>query len=312
VAVLTGEIVVLNEITILSYDKKIVNKRKTGKYTFFQLEDGSEISSSQLYKERISIKCHMCGSCFEINFYQGKNGLLKRKYKCFVCLTTGSNNPFYGKKHSEEFKNKLSVERKGKWYIGSKNKMYGRCIWRELSFDKLQKAKDKLRRSCSGKRNGFYGMCHSDEVKKILSVKSKAYIDNNPDHLKKMIECSLKKQSSGFKSKIEIRVEEELFGRKIKHKYSKILHRKYQYDFFINENILLEVHGDYWHANPLFYGPGKKPLNHRQKYKIEQDSKKKEFAEKYGYRIFYIWETEIKNNNFSVMDKIEGLINGQI
>lgn len=37
------------------------------------------------------------------------------------------------------------------------------------------------------------------------------------------------------------------------------------------------------------------------------DEKKKKYADEYGYKIFYIWENEIKSGNFSVLDKIKKL-----
>ena len=40
----------------------------------------------------------------------------------------GNNNPFFGRRHSKEFKEKLSSERRGKWYIGENNPMYGKNI----------------------------------------------------------------------------------------------------------------------------------------------------------------------------------------
>jgi G:T-mismatch repair DNA endonuclease (very short patch repair protein) len=126
-------------------------------------------------------------------------------------------------------------------------------------------------------------------------------MSDNPDHVKKMTEASLRRQRKGLKTKIESKVEKKLIKLKIQNKYSKILHRKYQYDFIIGDDILLEVHGDYWHANPNIYGNGKKKINETQKFKIKQDKKKKEFAIKYGYRIYYIWESEINNNDFKVI-----------
>lgn len=52
----------------------------------------------------------------------------------------------------------------------------------------------------------------------------------------------------------------------------------------------------------------KKTLNERQKYKVSMDKKKKEFAKKYGYKIFYIWEHDIKNNNFEILKEIKNAI----
>ena len=106
---------------------------------------------------------------------------------------------------------------------------------------------------------------------------------------------------------------QELEKRKLDFKYSVIINFK-QFDFGNKlYRILLEVNGDYWHGNPLFYGLGKnkKPLNETQKNKIQVDISKKEFAQKHNITLFTIWENEIKNNNFSVIDTIERLINNE-
>lgn len=49
---------------------------------------------------------------------------------------------------------------------------------------------------------------------------------------------------------------------------------------------------------------GKKKLNNIQKGKIEKDKIKKEFAEKHNFKIIYIWESEINNNDFSKLDEL--------
>jgi very-short-patch-repair endonuclease len=40
-----------------------------------------------------------------------------------------------------------------------------------------------------------------------------------------------------------------------------------------------------------------------------KDELKKEIAKKYGFKLFYIWENEIKNGDFSVLDKIKEVYN---
>ena len=164
--------------------------------------------------------------------------------------------------------------------------------------------------SLSGCKNPFYNKTHTDEVRKTISRKNKQYIQDHPEALERLKQQGIKSienQSKGLKTSIEKIVEEELNKRNIKHKYSRILHRKYQYDFIIGDNILLEVMGDYWHGNPLIYGNenGRRKLSERQKFKIQRDEEKKMFAEKYGYKIYYIWEKDIKNKDFKILEKIK-------
>jgi len=87
--------------------------------------------------------------------------------------------------------------------------------------------------------------------------------------------------------------------------------RKFQFDFIIGEDILLEVQGDFWHANPKIYGGSKKQLYPVQHKKIKLDIIKNAYAKEYGYKIFYIWEDEINRGDFSVIDQIESLASKQ-
>jgi G:T-mismatch repair DNA endonuclease (very short patch repair protein) len=74
--------------------------------------------------------------------------------------------------------------------------------------------------------------------------------------------------------------------------------RRY-YDFLFPElRIVLEVNGDYWHGNPLLYKSGDIINSVYGKIKVdvlwEKDRKKREFAENRGYRVIYLWESEMK------------------
>jgi hypothetical protein len=51
----------------------------------------------------------------------------------------------------------------------------------------------------------------------------------------------------------------------------------------------------------------KKQLNETQKYKIELDKIKLETASKNGYKIIYLWETDIKNEKFKNILKDYGV-----
>lgn len=71
------------------------------------------------------------------------------------------------------------------------------------------------------------------------------------------------------------------------------------YDLFIKEeNLLIEINGDYWHANPKKFNendfikyPGKII---KAKEKWIEDEEKRKIAVQNGYRIIYFWEDELK------------------
>lgn len=74
------------------------------------------------------------------------------------------------------------------------------------------------------------------------------------------------------------------------------------YDFKIKGNILIEVDGDYFHANPKKYN--KNDLNEMQINNIENDKVKTAVAQDNNYTLLRFWEDDIKNN----IEYVENLI----
>jgi len=85
-------------------------------------------------------------------------------------------------------------------------------------------------------------------------------------------------------------------------------------DFFLPKyNCILEVYGDYWHANPMKYGEGLKELTDRQiKQKRKDVLKQEKVTKEYNYNFYYIWEYDIKNNLEYSMNKFFKYINSKI
>ena len=131
-----------------------------------------------------------------------------------------------------------------------------------------------------------------EKISKEISVRSK-------NRWAKMSECEKTyfiQKITNFKSKLEQRVYEAIVKLNPKRQY---WIGRMSYDFKISKNIILEVNGDYWHANPKKYKEDdiilypKKGLK-KAKSIWEKDRLKKETAEKFGYKVFYLWENEIK------------------
>jgi G:T-mismatch repair DNA endonuclease (very short patch repair protein) len=125
-----------------------------------------------------------------------------------------------------------------------------------------------------GDKNGMYGKTHTPEaIRKIF------------EHRKM--------------NKLEKKVADYLDSKNV----------DYTFQFFINEdgvcksydfkwnNIILEVHGDYWHG-----GKGVKKHVHNVEEIQENDILKKEMAESRGYTVITVWEHEI-NNNIKLINK---------
>lgn len=71
----------------------------------------------------------------------------------------------------------------------------------------------------------------------------------------------------------------------------------YAVDNYLSEhNLIIEVMGDYWHANPQKYNKDKYPLNSKQLDGIHRDKLKHSYIfNHYGINILYLWEYDVVN-----------------
>lgn len=80
------------------------------------------------------------------------------------------------------------------------------------------------------------------------------------------------------------------------------------YDFLIENKFILEVNGDYWHANPKYYNKDYIVVSGSSQKKAEDiwlyDKIKRELAIENGYRFFVIWEQELISMSDKEMSQI--------
>lgn len=322
-----------------SYNNKKIKDIIFIKYKkMFLMDDNSTIPANGT---SVQIFCKKCQKYVKINF---ANRYEKKEFICNSCRLSGENNPFFGKKHSEEFKRRLSQERKGVYFVGEKNPMYGKRSEDFMSEEAIKLKRLKQSLAFKGEKNPMYGKTlksvlseekyekwkrnvkehgfHSfsfekqQEIRKKISDRQKKLKENDPIGYSKMKAkggiASKNKAVNYKKTKPEIKVEQYLIQNNVNYDYSCIMgsgKRCFQYDFIIHKKrILIEVQGNYWHGDPNKYNndgtDGKRKLNDTQKQNIEKDLLKKQFAEEKGFKIIYIWETEINNNNFSKLQEI--------
>lgn len=141
--------------------------------------------------------------------------------------------------------------------------------------------------------------------KKFLSRKGKEVWANlTDDQRNTWLENSILKseQREGFfTSKMESRVQVALSNSYIKSKHQFEIRsekRRYYFDFRLDKtNVLIEVNGDYWHANPNKYKAKQKLNFHGKLFKAEdiwdRDKDKRLAAEKRGFVVLYLWEEDI-------------------
>jgi len=113
-----------------------------------------------------------------------------------------------------------------------------------------------------------------------------------------------------FDSKLETRIAVLLDILQISYQRQFWIKRK-SYDFKIhNTNVIIEVQGDFWHANPEIYKDDDL-LNFGDRiWKASElwynDLIKKNDAESIGYKVIYFWEQEINElNDFQLMKLVE-------
>lgn len=281
----------------------IVKFQKEGKFTFAILENGLKFCNKDLKKGILESQCHDCKHWFKkITYWHIKNTY----FRCQSCNKSGERNYWYGKHRSQETKEKIGKLNKINC-AGSKNPFYGKTH----SIETRLKLSKKLTGLFSGKKNPFYGKKHSLESRRKMSIGNKEFFRLHPERIEQIRQRMLKKLSENkYKmTSIERKVKEYLTKLNIKHKYN-FIHKNYQYDFLLLDfNIVIEVQGDYWHANPAKYGEGKRVINDRQKFKIKRDQLKKTSILASGYQIVYLWESDINKNNYTVLERA---LNGKI
>jgi G:T-mismatch repair DNA endonuclease (very short patch repair protein) len=199
-----------------------------------------------------------------------------RNALCATCKNAGEKNPFFGKKHSDKSKKQNSESRKGK-ACGDKNAMSNPEYRKRVSVALKEKYD-------SGDLDFLKKIQSENAIKNQANGKLKyAPISNAEKEFRKILE------SLGYKT-------EPQFGI-----------GSLRYDIFLTDfNTLIEYNGDYWHCNPNKY---KSDYYNKKKSMFawelwNRDKKKKELAEKNGYKLFTIWESDYKFNKQIEINKI--------
>lgn len=290
----------------IRYTKYYMPNKRT-KYLVSE-DEANSIQLKELKQYLIDIVCSQCLKCTTTHY---KSRFIYKPYLCHSCSITGFRNGFFGKKHSADSINKQQIAKFGK-NIGSDNPMYNKS-WKtivkakmtELQYAEYIKVRSETAsKRVSGRLNPFYGKSHSEKTRKILSDKNKVYALNPIVKEKQRLAAINRMKSGKYKMTVPEKIMKKLLVElDVEHHYNYVLHKKYQYDFRLpNSNILIEVHGDYWHCNPKFYPNG--AISDRQKFKIQRDSEKLKYAVDNGYRIMYFWEYDLKNNINQIKERI--------
>jgi hypothetical protein len=188
--------------------------------------------------------------------------------KCSIESQLGEGNPFYGKKHAKESKEKISKSRKGK-AMGSDNAMLN-PIHRE----------------------------------KLTQIMKKKWENGEMEHFRKISSETLKKtrREGKIKSIIRSKKEKEIIE-DIKNMGYDVID-SFRVDTKICDmylptlNLIIEYNGDYWHCNPIKYTEDYfhqvKGMTARELW--DYDNKKIDLIKSEGYNLEVVWENDLKQN----------------
>ena len=201
----------------------------------------------------------------------------------------------YGSTRSE-FKSKIAQK---VWHTYSDESRKERCI----------NARKLANANCLKNR----GMLHTD----YLSIVQKQSWDRlTPEDRQNRIKNykSNNEKFCGGVSRIETQVLDvlETLCPIIRQKWIRSNGHSKNYDaHIIGTNVLVEINGDYWHANPLIYNTGEYISYPGGKVLVDsiwdRDKFKKDLAESFGYKVISIWENDINHTQDIaklLMDKI--------
>lgn len=254
-------------------EKKLIRKKDRCKKLNYTFDDNF------YYVERI------CPTCDNIVITKSKTKIIacrnhynkiNKKTSCKNCLTLlncGSNNPFFGKKHTKETISKISKSRKGK-ATGVNNPM----------------SKEEYRKKASDNLKLKWKSGDLENVRKFMS-----------DKMKETIRLGKIKSTNSSKKEKDILEFIKNLGFNVIHLYkvdTKIC------DFYIPKlNLIIEYFGDYWHCNPKKYSDNY--FNHKKNKFAHQiwdyDRNKLELVKSYGYIYEVIWENNLKKDNKEII-----------
>lgn len=201
--------------------------------------------------------------------------------------------------------------------IGEKNGMYGKISNKRgrnycdiYGNEKSESIKNKLTEAkigsvgLSGEKNGMYGkiphnkgVSPSDEVKEKIREGVNNYWENlsgsELDKRKAQLrrDWIIKRDKYSEIDTVPEKITEELLI-ELNIPYDKKKNIDYYNCDFVVDNNVIEVQGDYWHANPNIYSDYDKI----QEKNVNRDKRKLKFLNGRGYNILFLWEYDLKNN----------------
>jgi very-short-patch-repair endonuclease len=203
-----------------------------------------------------------------------------------------------GKKHSEEWKKKMSERMKGHKVLEETRRKISEAhkgkIISEKHKRKMSEGRKGMKLSEEHKRNlskASKGKKLSKEVREHMSRGRKGIIFSE-EHKRKLSEWHISHPNKKFKdTSIELKVEAELIKRGINYQKQVPLCKTAIVDFYLPEHrIVIQADGDYWHN-----------IAGRR----ENDARQDAVLTFNGFNVYRFWEKEINQNISNCIDKIK-------
>jgi very-short-patch-repair endonuclease len=142
-----------------------------------------------------------------------------------------------------------------------------------------------LKIKSGGKNNGFYNRGHTEETKKIASIRS----------------ALARSKQTRIVTKPEIAVWAWLQSFDVNFDYECFI-EQYVVDFLIEPYTVIEVYGDYWHSDRII-------SNKSGKTKTDIDKERCDFLRSRGYSVYVFWESEVMKSPRETLTRIKEILN---
>lgn len=209
-----------------------------------------------------------------------------------------------GKKFTEEHKRRISEAHKGKTASDEARQNMSKATkrrWEDPEYrDKCLKI--LASRDYSGEKNPFYGKKHSEESLRNMSLghvdvsgdKNPMFGRHHTEKAKEKIrEARLKQIIPAKDTSIEIAVQNELRRIGVPFEKHVPLLNKYQVDLLLEDKLIIECDGDYWHSRS-----GVKQKDRKRDIELEEA----------GYTIFRLKEHQINSNVTTCVNAVLGRV----
>ena len=260
------------------------------------------ITAEEYYKKflkQLPNKCPVCGEETDFRSFIYGYKTLCNKRSCNVAYTNPMiiSSYMYHGYTEEEAKEKVS-ERQNTCSLLAFQKVYGNDDGK-IAYEKRLERYIKTWNSHTDEEkcaiNKTRGRTYSELVKKFGKKKADEIISKRmplnciSSKLEKEIVSELKKVFPIVETQLRIKND---------------LGKSYYYDCVI-DGVIIEVNGDYWHANPNFYKSDECVRGMTAKEIWHNDLLKKQTAEKSGYMVFYVWENDYLHNKIETLNTLK-------